>query len=76
MTTWAGGEGLRQWYRLEAQRLLLEAEEIWVMKGPEGVTTCMDAKGGAHWVQPDGCFYLKRPHALTLLNQIGWSRVA
>ena len=46
------------------------------LQGPPSVGLAYDIDGGEHRRQPDGYFHLRRSHAITLVNQIGWYRIA
>jgi predicted phage terminase large subunit-like protein len=72
---WTSHQGLFEFYRQEAAALLSPSDETWVMKGPDPVGCVLDREGVSHARQPDGCFHLKREHALPLINQIGWKRI-
>ena len=75
LSDWSGGRGLFEFMREDAARRAQVAGEVWVMRGPDSIGMVTDRDGGEHYRQPDGCFHLRKEHAVLLLNQIGWSRV-
>ena len=75
ISSWTSNWGLYEFYRQESEACMSVADEVWVMRGPETVGCAYDREGVRCDRQPDGCFHMRREHALNLINQIGWKRV-
>jgi predicted phage terminase large subunit-like protein len=68
-------QGLYDFYRLQAEKLTCDETEIWIVKGPPTTGQVIDAEGGCHYPEPDGCYHLPRRHAWPLLRTMGWELI-